>query len=692
MTPFEIKVAIVGNKGSGKTTLLNSLLQDKYSHVGTTTSTSTTSTGTSTTTSTTGTQSSINCFRILPPHRTSDVFSSSAEAILTATTTAAETFEETKEQNESIRQRNPDSIHVNEFNLSLDKSNAFLEGRGDTSLVFVDIPGLDPEEMIHCGYKKYLKESWEDLSCLMYVSDLRNERQWNTSDKQLLAFIADLMKTKQIPMLVVGTKVDEPDDERVQLLLERARGTFRTLLESFETTDSDDASPFDEQEDLRLRTLSSMNTEDIFLDANDESMDEDILPPSDSADAPNSSLRMMTMASDAQILRKPPEFLWVSAKNAFPYRYASTLSKPELVLENDLLDRIGKEEVGRIRWNKLSPDERLETVYQVVSDEASCTERLASTNFPQFLSWLHDTIGSEQAQTELIQHQQEWNMRSLTSDSKIAHKIRQMHRLRAAKGESSDSLKATFWAFYRVSEEVAFGELDSNMNVSALARPISQLLDYADLLKETEWEPPLVVETALHALVKRQLQLIMGRHRSYSFSYWYRTMNTNAWQTQLAEDMTWELLSPPDWANIHSSILLVGGNRHFCERLGHEKIVMETLLQTSHLAIFKEPVLPSVLANAQRRPFLFGSSASSSGSTVTGSVMEADGFYAMDGCPSLQKGLDGYYDTKGIFHPKYPETFACLERIHPPQSLSDPNHWGHAAWRYMNYVISFKGE
>jgi GTPase SAR1 family protein len=683
MTPFEIKVAIVGNKGSGKTTLLNSLLQDKYSHVGTTTSTTTSTTSTGTTTSTTGTQSSVNCFRILPPHRISDVFTE-------ATATATETFRETKEENETIRQSNDDSIHVHEFNLLLDTSNDFLEGRDDTSLVFMDIPGLDPGETIHCCYKQYLKESWEDLSCLIYVSDLRNERQWNSNDKQLLAFIADLMKTKQIPMLVIGTKVDEPDDERVKLVLERARSTFRSLLESFGTNDSDEAGLFDEQDDGRLRTLSSMKTEDIFLDANDSFMDEDVLPPSDPADA-SGSLRMMTMASDAQIIMKPPEFLWVSAKNAFPYRYASTLSKPRLVLENDLLDRIGKEEVGRIRWNKLSPDERLETVYQVVSDEASCSERLASTNFPQFLSWLHDTIGSEQAQTKLIQYQQEWNMRTLTPDSKIAHKIRQMHRLRAAKGESSDSLKATFWAFYRVSEKVAFGELDSNMNVFALARPVSQLLDYADLLKETEWEPPLVVETALHALVKRQLQLIMGRQRSYSFSYWYRTMNTNAWQTQLAEDMSWELLSPPDWANIYSSILLVGGNRHFCERLGHEKIVMQTLLQKAHLAIFEEPV-PPVLAHAQRRRSLFGSSASSSTSTVTGSVMEADGFYAMDGCPSLQKGLDGYYDIKGILHPKYPETFACLERIHPPESLSDPNHWGHAAWRYMNYVISFKGE
>jgi GTPase Era involved in 16S rRNA processing len=99
--------------------------------------------------------------------------------------------------------------------------------------MFVDIPGLDPEEMIHCCCKKYLKELWEDLSCLIYVSDLQNERQWNSSDKQLLVFIANLTKMKQIPMLVVGTKVDSPDNERVQLLLERARRTFWPLLESF---------------------------------------------------------------------------------------------------------------------------------------------------------------------------------------------------------------------------------------------------------------------------------------------------------------------------------------------------------------------------------------------------------------------------------------------------------------------------
>jgi ATPase subunit of ABC transporter with duplicated ATPase domains len=129
MTPVEIKVAIVGNKGSGKTTLLNSLLQDKYSHVGTTTSTSTTSTGT--TTSTTGTQSSVNCFRILLLHQISNVFTSLAEA--TATATAVETLEESKEQNKTIRQRKPDSIYVNEFKCFFGRARGyFLDVCGHT--------------------------------------------------------------------------------------------------------------------------------------------------------------------------------------------------------------------------------------------------------------------------------------------------------------------------------------------------------------------------------------------------------------------------------------------------------------------------------------------------------------------------------------------------------------------------------
>ena len=162
-------------------------------------------------------------------------------------------------------------------------------------------------------------------------------------------------------------------------------------------------------------------------------------------------------------------------------------------------------------------------------------------------------------------------MKTLTAEANIAQKLRQMHYHRVANGESSESLKATFWAFYRVCEEVAFAELDSKMNVQGLAKPISQLMEYRKLLDETKWEDTTttntgddddddVVEQALQAIVLCQINLMEAKQRSYLYSRWYHTRNQELWKGKKQKTgnngdadvvlLTRELLSPPGWATM----------------------------------------------------------------------------------------------------------------------------------------------
>jgi hypothetical protein len=303
-------------------------------------------------------------------------------------------------------------------------------------------------------------------------------------------------------------------------------------------------------------------------------------------------------------------------------------------------------------------------------------------------------------------------MKHLTADSNIAQKLRILHYFRNHHQQQQQtaelsSLRATFWAFYRVCEQVAFAALESNVwNVQALDKPITQLLEYRLLLEETKWEDPSVVEIALCALVRRQIHLVMGKQQQSSNSYknWYRTRNRQSWKKQKEEEgsssslLTWDLLSPHDWASLYGSILLVANNRYFCERLGQEKIAVERRLRKTLKVLFH----PKPISLREQDPppqspppiSLKSSFRLLSSFTKRNQVMVVDDdeeeellFKASDGCPSLHHALDGHHhlDT-GTFIPKYSKTYDCLVRIQPPNSLSGPSHWGHATWRYIRYM------
>jgi hypothetical protein len=377
------------------------------------------------------------------------------------------------------------------------------------------------------------------------------------------------------------------------------------------------------------------------------------------------------------------ESIGILVKNAFLYRYAASLSLDRLQLETDILERIGREEVGRLRWKRMSAEEQLETVYTVVNEPLQYSKRLESTNFHLLSSWLQDTISGTAIQTKMLQRQHDWAMKHLTAESNIAQKLRILHFHKQEKAEDSESLRATFWAFYRVCEQVAFAELESKMNAQALDKPITQLLEYRVLLEETKWEDPSVVETALCALVRRQIHLVLGKHRSSSsYKRWYRTRNQQSWKKE--GTLTWDLLSPHDWVSLYGSILLVANNRYFCERLGQEKIVVESILRQTLKVMFH----PKRVSREDPPPPIKKSLKLSFAKRKLDEPEEEE-FKASDGCPALHHALDGHHhlDT-GTFIPKYPETYDCLVRIRPPGSLSDPSHWGHATWRYIRYIES----
>jgi len=89
-----------------------------------------------------------------------------------------------------------------------------------------------------------------------------------------------------------------------------------------------------------------------------------------------------------------PAFLHVSAENAFVYQCASKLARGDSpTLGKPYMDKIGHEEVGKIKWNGMSLEEKYETIYNVVHDPAQYKSRLELSNMHKLLTVLrHSTF------------------------------------------------------------------------------------------------------------------------------------------------------------------------------------------------------------------------------------------------------------------------------------------------------------
>jgi GTPase Era involved in 16S rRNA processing len=86
-----------------------------------------------------------------------------------------------------------------------------------TSLVIVDIPGIN--EANSTIYKKYVVEKWGAFDCVVVVMDAR--QGINTAEQvQLLEFVnQNLRDKKNLPVIILGNKVDDPDDEEQAVLV-----------------------------------------------------------------------------------------------------------------------------------------------------------------------------------------------------------------------------------------------------------------------------------------------------------------------------------------------------------------------------------------------------------------------------------------------------------------------------------------
>jgi len=179
--------------------------------------------------------------------------------------------------------------------------------RKDTKLVFVDVPGINEANINK--YKNYVAEQWESFDCVMVVMDAR--LGVNTDDQvALLNYVKEQLGKKDIPVIILCNKVDDPEDEEQAELVKEVRVEIENI---FGTT------------------------------CREEALDQILESEKDLS------------KKDGNFRDPSPAVIPISAVNAFIHQSALLMSREAFAnFDKDLLHKLGREQIGRRRWNRLS--------------------------------------------------------------------------------------------------------------------------------------------------------------------------------------------------------------------------------------------------------------------------------------------------------------------------------------------------
>ena len=168
--------------------------------------------------------SSKTSIKVLEDH-TTDEDDDSVQVIDKPRNTPSATLKESMADNAA--NRNSSVVLEKTFDIELDEPLHAM--RKDTKLVIVDIPGLN-EAGTSSKYKDYVNSKWHTFDVAVVVMDGR--QGVNTEEQlDLLKLAKDNSESiKEVPLIVLCNKVDDPDNEEQRALLKEARGAVEKLF------------------------------------------------------------------------------------------------------------------------------------------------------------------------------------------------------------------------------------------------------------------------------------------------------------------------------------------------------------------------------------------------------------------------------------------------------------------------------
>jgi GTPase SAR1 family protein len=205
-TKFDIKVALIGYVSVGKTTILNALLRDKYGEVAMGRATA-----------------SVNNYCVSTTTPSSQKSSTEPEPAVSA----SEIYDKTMQEN--ARLRTAATVEEAWFDVTLDE--AICDMRDDSRLVVVDIPGIN-EAGTSQKYKDYVVNNWHTFDCVVVVMDGR--QGVNTEEQvELLKFAkSNCDSIKPIPVIVLCNKIEDPEEGEQSALIAETRECAQKIFQT----------------------------------------------------------------------------------------------------------------------------------------------------------------------------------------------------------------------------------------------------------------------------------------------------------------------------------------------------------------------------------------------------------------------------------------------------------------------------
>jgi len=519
---FELKVALLGNVSAGKSTVLNALLKSRYSEV-----------------AMNRTTAGVNYFRLFqkPDDGTAD-WQNTADNPRTAESTLQEI---TKDNRTKLTSSTSSTVQEKFFDVELDHD--LISMRPDTRLTLIDIPGLNEAGTDH--YKKFVGERWHTFDCVVLIMDGKDGV--NTQDQ---VFLLNLVKyyvtfVKEVPVIILCNKVDDPEDEEMSGLVDEARAAVEKLFGV----------------GCRKQALQQL--------------------------LENAKI------SGGSSTNASPAFLPISAINAYIQQSASQMGIEKFqTFEKDLIEKLGREQIGRLRWNKLNDKEKVEEVFKIVTDPEACKEVLSESNFSAFLETLDHFLGGESKQLALLHHQVNSAAKILANmplvDGQLSTQLCSMHKqwmklydsqpnpTQNRNSYSRDFVVGTasdlFWSRFSKWESLAFESFSSSLEndrpqCADLARPMKELIAYCIFIRDTgvsceETEKALA---RMKQLVCRYLDEILDRYADTQMGFHDEI---------IAGDP--KTLNPYDWSLLFRSVLLQARDELFCDEFASQIVLLQT--------------------------------------------------------------------------------------------------------------------
>jgi GTPase SAR1 family protein len=666
--PFELKVALLGNVSTGKTTVLNALFRDRYGNV-----------------CMKRTTAAVNYFTLskskkvvgeqeaTAPSDTGSASTTEAWNMVADDPRSAEsTLQEIAQDDATLRQ----SEKVVEKFYDINLEEHICEMRPDTKLVVVDVPGIN-EAGASSKFKDYVAAKWNTFDCVIVVMDGR--QGVNTEEQvELLRFVEENLKLKDIPVIILCNKVDDPYDEEQAEMIGEARREVETI---FNVVD-------------REAALEHIVSQDQPKGFEEEGTFPVLLP--------------------------------ISALNAFIFRCGSLMTLEEFRrFDYKLVDKLGRERIGRDAWSGMSQSEKYENAYSVITDSAKYKAALADSNFDKFLVLLSKSIGGSDTQRSLINKQIEVALQNISKQNAIVTSLQAVYKLNHAllindeeHGKYGDKeLQSTFWDAYEKLEGAAFKGLVIPTAVAKLKEPMEELIQYCHFAHSLGWisEQDKALAT-MKNLIRHQMGFVLEKQSLEKLSVNEAAASTSPVSKEIQKCLTtWDKLSLLDWIHIAGSFSLMSYDKPFCEAFGREKMLFDVLMQSLVNEASSSTHVDISLCFSCKTKWTNGNNKCSSCRSVylipgerhtCHSHHHYGSFSVGQRCSNCEYTMKAYPTetvaesmlnllTKQIYKdgklvPADEQNHKMFVHLVVPETPADPAHFGHLIWLYCKFVGSIQ--